>query len=159
MVEGEEWHRSWKLVLVPLTNYLLLTSGNYKKCVIYKSTGERGLKNDFISFHLCSTQMRSYDHFQKTMISFNDVFWCYRQQILGGLRNTLYKQYAVVKWLGLRILYSWFRASWLYINRIQRDATVCRCLFTEKLLYMFRMSIAPIIRSTSNCNCSFWYRS
>jgi len=27
-------------------------------------------------------------------------------------------------------LYSWFRASWLYINRIQWDATVCRCLFT-----------------------------
>jgi hypothetical protein len=23
----------------------------------------------------------------------------------------------------------------------------------------FRVSIAPIIRSTSNCNCSFWYRS
>ena len=46
-----------------------------------------------------------------------------------------------------------------YINKIQRDATVCRCLFTAKLLYMFRVSIAPIIRSTSNCNYSFWYRS
>ena len=45
------------------------------------------------------------------------------------------------------------------INKIQRDAGVCRCLFTAKLLYMFRVSIAPIIRSTSNCNCSFWYRS
>ena len=56
-------------------------------------------------------------------------------------------------------LYSWFRASWLYINKIQRNATVCRCLFTAKLLYMFRVSIAPVIRSTSNCNCSFWYRS
>jgi len=30
---------------------------------------------------------------------------------------------------------------------------------TAKSLYMFRVSIAPIIRSTSNCNCSFWYRS
>ena len=38
---------------------------------------------------------------------------------------------------------------WLYINKIQRDATVCRYLFTAKLLYMFRVSIAPIIRSTS----------
>ena len=57
------------------------------------------------------------------------------------------------------ILYSRFRTSWLYINKIQLDATVCRCLFTAKLLYMFRVSIAPIIRSTSNCNCSFWYRS
>ena len=46
-----------------------------------------------------------------------------------------------------------------YINKIQRGATVGRCLFTAKLLYVFRVSIAPIIRSTSNCNCSFWYRS
>ena len=49
--------------------------------------------------------------------------------------------------------------AYIYINKIQRDATVCRCLFTAKLLHMFRVSIAPIIRSRSNCNCSFWYRS
>ena len=30
---------------------------------------------------------------------------------------------------------------------------------TANLLYMFRVSIAPIIRSTSNCNYIFWYRS
>jgi len=30
---------------------------------------------------------------------------------------------------------------------------------TENLLYIFRASIDPIIRTTSNCNCSFWYRS
>jgi len=30
---------------------------------------------------------------------------------------------------------------------------------TANLLYMFRTSIDPIIRSTSKCNCSFWYRS
>ena len=30
---------------------------------------------------------------------------------------------------------------------------------TAKLLYMFRVCMDPIIRSTSNCNCSFWYRS
>ena len=30
---------------------------------------------------------------------------------------------------------------------------------TANLFYMFRVSIAPIIRSTSNCNCNFWYRS
>ena len=51
-------------------------------------------------------------------------------------------------------------AHWkLYVNKIQWDVTVCRCLFTAKLPYLFRVSIAPIIRSTSNCNCSFWYRS
>ena len=27
---------------------------------------------------------------------------------------------------------------------------------TENLVYMFRASINPIIRSTSNCNYSFW---
>jgi len=30
---------------------------------------------------------------------------------------------------------------------------------TAKLLYIFRASNDPIIRSTSNCNCSFWYMS
>ena len=61
--------------------------------------------------------------------------------------------------ISCNFLYSWFRASWLYINKIQRDSTVCSCVFTAKLLYMFRVSIARIIRSTSNCNCSFWYTS
>ena len=36
----------------------------------------------------------------------------------------------------------------IYINKIQKDATLCRYLFTAKSLYMFRVSIAPIIRST-----------
>ena len=45
----------------------------------------------------------------------------------------------------------------VYINKIQQDATVCRYLFTAKLLYMFRVSIVPIIRSTWNCtrSCSY----
>jgi len=34
------------------------------------------------------------------------------------------------------------------VEEIQQDATVCRYLFTAKLLYMFRASIAPIIRCT-----------
>jgi len=33
-------------------------------------------------------------------------------------------------------------------SKIQQGATVCRYLFTAKLLYMFRVSIAPITRST-----------
>ena len=57
------------------------------------------------------------------------------------------------------ILYLWFRSSWLWIDKIQQDATVCRYLFTASLLYMFRASIVPIIRSTKNCNRSLWYRS
>ena len=45
------------------------------------------------------------------------------------------------------------------IDKIQQDATVCRYLFTASLLYTFRASTAPIIRSTINCNRSHWYRS
>ena len=37
---------------------------------------------------------------------------------------------------------------YVYIHKIQQDATVYRYLFTAKSLYMFRVSIAPIIRST-----------
>ena len=32
-------------------------------------------------------------------------------------------------------------------------------IYLLRLLYMFRASIAPIIRSKRNCNCSLWYRS
>jgi len=41
-----------------------------------------------------------------------------------------------------------FKVLLVYINKIQEDVTVCRSLFTEKSLYMFRVYIAPIIRST-----------
>jgi len=34
------------------------------------------------------------------------------------------------------------------VEEIQQGATVCRYLFTAKLLYMFRTSIVPIIRIT-----------
>ena len=36
----------------------------------------------------------------------------------------------------------------LRVNKIQQDATVCRYLFIVKSLYKYRVSIAPIIRST-----------
>jgi len=35
-----------------------------------------------------------------------------------------------------------------HVNKIQQDATVFKYLFTANLLYIFRVSIAPIIRST-----------
>jgi len=77
------------------------------------------------------------------------------------MANFLFKKYRPLWNLLVRLLYSWFRASWLYeyINKIQRDETAYRCLSTAKPLYMFRVSIAPIVGSTSNCTCSFWYRS
>jgi len=44
--------------------------------------------------------------------------------------------------------------------KIQLDATVCSLIyFTAKSLYMFRLSTAPIIRCTKNCNRSLRYRS
>jgi hypothetical protein len=42
----------------------------------------------------------------------------------------------------------WLQITRMYIDKIQQDATVCRYLFTVNILYMFRVSIAPIIRST-----------
>jgi len=39
-------------------------------------------------------------------------------------------------------------SSHSYINKIQQDATVYRYSLTAKSLYMFRVSIVPIIRST-----------
>ena len=44
--------------------------------------------------------------------------------------------------------------------KIQPGATVCSLIyFTAKSLYVFRVSTAPIIRSTKNCNCSLRYMS
>jgi len=54
--------------------------------------------------------------------------------------------------------YEYMRSSKLI--KIQLDATVCSLIyFTAKSLYMFRVSTAPIIKSTKNCNCSLRYRS
>ena len=39
-------------------------------------------------------------------------------------------------------------AQCLNVNKIQQDAIVCRYFFTANLLYIFWVSIAPIIRST-----------
>ena len=42
------------------------------------------------------------------------------------------------------LLLEWGDYCLCYISNIQQDATVCRYLFTAKLLYMFRVSIALI---------------
>ena len=46
------------------------------------------------------------------------------------------------------VIVSEYKLAMLSINKIQQDATVCSYLFTAKLLNMFWVSIAPIIRST-----------
>ena len=87
-------------------------------------------------------------HFKKNIV-------CYIAKCLSYSNRQLFKQ-TYVSVNGACLLSD---VESTYINKIQQDATVCRYLFTAKLFYMFRTSIIPIIRSTSNCNCSFLYRS
>jgi len=42
---------------------------------------------------------------------------------------------------------------------VQQDAIMYSLLYFCKLLYMFRVVILPIIRSTYNCNYSIWHWS
>jgi hypothetical protein len=42
---------------------------------------------------------------------------------------------------------------------VQQDATIYSLLCFCKLLYMFRVVIPPIIRSTYNCNYGIWHWS
>jgi len=42
---------------------------------------------------------------------------------------------------------------------IQQDATIYSLLYFCRLLYLFRLVIPPIIRSTYNCNYSIWHWS
>ena len=64
---------------------------------------------------------------------------------------------------GYRGLLEWVKRAEAFdlsmLIKIQPDATVCRYLFTAKSLYLFRVSAAPIIRRTKNCNRSLRYRS
>ena len=65
---------------------------------------------------------------------------------------------------GPRFVRTFFKLMVLCHNsvliKIQLDATVCSLIyFNAKSLYMFRVSTAPIIRSTKNCNRSLRYRS
>ena len=54
----------------------------------------------------------------------------------------------IVIHIGVNItsLYESISKHFNYINKIQRDATICMYLFTAKSLYVFRASIAPIFR-------------
>ena len=47
----------------------------------------------------------------------------------------------------------------LFLIYFQQDATLHSLFISGKLLYMFRVVSAPIIRSTYNCIYSIWYLS
>jgi hypothetical protein len=42
---------------------------------------------------------------------------------------------------------------------VQQDATIYSLLYFCKVLYMFRVTLPPIIRSTYKCNYSIWHWS
>jgi len=55
-------------------------------------------------------------------------------------------------------IYLWFRASLIYINNCPtRCNTKQSIYYSTSSLYMFRVSITPIIRNTQNCNYSIRY--
>ena len=60
----------------------------------------------------------------------------------------------------VRLLCVWFRASLIYINSCPtRCITKQSVYYFASSLYMIRVSTAPIISSTQNCNYSLRYRS
>ena len=79
----------------------------------------------------------------------------YQENEIIGLNHQKRRNAEIVCYTIKSILYSLFRASLFYINKIQQ----MQVFITANLLYMFRASIDTIIRSTSNSNHSLWYRS
>ena len=73
-------------------------------------------------------------------------------------RHRMSTQLQLTTNISIYFLYSCFRASSLYINKIQQDATDAGIHLPQNYSTC-RVSITPIIGSTSNCSCSFWYRS
>ena len=56
----------------------------------------------------------------------------------------------------LRVLYVWVRASWIEFDKCPTRCDLFSLLYFCRQLYTFRV-LTPIIRSSYNCNYSFWY--
>jgi len=54
------------------------------------------------------------------------------------------------------ILYTWVCAPWIEFNNCPTRCDLFSLLYFCRQLCMFRV-LTPIIRSSYNCNCSFWY--
>ena len=83
-------------------------------------------------------------------------------RILQSMQHTLdyclFKgQVVMVQFLSIFFFLDFLNFCWFFQNFPLFCVTLY--LFTASLLYMFRVSIAPIIWSTKHCKCSFWYRS
>ena len=53
-------------------------------------------------------------------------------------------------------IYTWVRALWIEFNNCPTRCDLFSFLYFCRQLYMFRV-LTPIIRSSYNCNYSFWY--
>jgi len=56
------------------------------------------------------------------------------------------------------LLYTWIRALWIEFNKYPTRCDLFSLLYFCKQLYMFWV-LTPIIRSSYNCNYSFWHWS
>jgi hypothetical protein len=74
------------------------------------------------------------------------LLWWRREHVLPKRRNSLIALHSVR--IQTTQTAGKCRKYYSYINKIQQDATECRYLFTAKSLYIFRVSVAHIIRST-----------
>jgi len=57
---------------------------------------------------------------------------------------------------GFFFIYTWVRALWIEFNNCPTRCDLFSLLHFCRQLYMFWV-LTPIIRSSYNCNCSFWY--
>jgi len=71
-------------------------------------------------------------------------------------QDVTYSVYYIYRRVHLFFFYTWVRASWIEFNNCPTRCDLFSLLHFCRQLYMFRVS-TPIIRSSYNCNYSFWY--
>ena len=92
----------------------------------------------------------------------SELFWNFRHRrtIISYRRFEATYRYQLQESSSLRrlswILYSWVRASWIEFNNCPTRCDLFSLLHLCRQLYVFRV-LTPIIRSSYNCNYSFWY--
>ena len=85
--------------------------------------------------------------------------YCHLELICYAHRHALF---CFILWLAVRgmkqwfFLYTWVRALWIEFNNCPTRCDLYSLLNFCRQLYTFRV-LTPIIRSSYNCNYSFWY--
>ena len=93
--------------------------------------------------------------------SYLSFFWFTGQQNCSGLLRTVAvsKQHNTTEKIianEIRTLYRWVRASKIEFNNRHTRCDLFSLLYFCRQLYMFRV-LTTIMRSSYNCNYSFWY--